>query len=133
MSVNDTGRPARKERSLVFIVDDDALLLEFAEVSLKQAGYQTWKFSDPEMALQGFREARPKPDLLVSDYAMGKMNGLELIEQCKASHAGLKTLLISGTAGAEILLDAPVRVDQYLAKPFEAAALVQMAAKALQS
>jgi DNA-binding NtrC family response regulator len=133
MSANETNRPPRKERTLLFIVDDDVLLLDFVEISLQQAGYRTRKFSDPETALHSFREARPKPDLLVSDYAMGKMNGLELIQQCKADHAGLKTLLISGTAGAEILMGAPVQVDQFLAKPFSADALIQTAAKALQS
>jgi DNA-binding NtrC family response regulator len=120
------------EQPLVFVVDDDALLLDFAETSLQNAGYRTKKFSDPEAALRSLREARSKPDLLVSDYAMGKMNGIELIGECIAIHPALKTVLISGTAGAEILLGAPVRVDQFLAKPFLAETLAQVASKALR-
>jgi len=55
--------------------------------------------------------------LLITDFAMGKMNGLELIQQCKVHHPTLKTVLVSGTAGVEILLDSPVPVDRFLSKP----------------
>jgi DNA-binding NtrC family response regulator len=116
---------------LIYVVDDDALLLDFAEAALRSAGYRTRKFVDPEAALQTLQKSRIRPTLLISDYAMGRMNGLELIEQCKAQAPGLKTFLISGTAGAEILLGAPVRVDQFLAKPYQAESLVQAVGRIL--
>ena len=60
----------------VFLVDDQELLLDLAEVSLSNRGYRLRKFHDPAIALRCFRKARKKPDLLITDYAMGKMNGL---------------------------------------------------------
>ncbi len=95
--------PRRKRKPLIYIVDDESLLLDLAEVSLQIGRYKIRKFQDPEVALTTFLAAKLKPDLLITDYAMGKMNGLELLERCKRVHAELRTVLVSGTAGAEIV------------------------------
>ena len=116
---------------LIYIVDDQELLLDLAEVSLKAEGYRLKKFTNPTAALKAFRRSRSKPELLITDYAMGRMNGLDLIEQCKASHAGLKTILLSGTMGAEIILDAPVKVDRFLGKPYQPSNLAELVRKLL--
>src|SRR5690349_24388340 len=96
------ARPIKKP--LIFLVDDQPMLLDLAEISLQGGDYSLKKFLDPEEALDSFLKARVKPDLLITDYALGKMNGLELIERCKAAKPDLKTILVSGTAGAEIVL-----------------------------
>jgi YesN/AraC family two-component response regulator len=57
---------------------------------------------------------------------MGKMNGLELIEKCKAVKPELKSILLSGTAGAEIVLDSGVKVDRFLGKPYQPAGLADL-------
>ena len=111
--------PRRKRKPLIYIVDDESLLLDLAEVSLQTGSYQIRKFQDPEAALAGFLAAKTKPDLLITDYAMGKMNGLELLERCKRVHAELRTVLVSGTAGAEIVLGAPLKIDRFLGKPYQ--------------
>lgn len=116
---------------LIYIVDDQEMLLDLAEVSLKSEGYRLKKFTDPVLALKSFLRSKSKPDLLITDYAMGRMNGLDLIEQCKAAHAALKTILLSGTMGAEIILDAPVKVDRFLGKPYQPANLAELVRKVL--
>jgi DNA-binding NtrC family response regulator len=118
-------RTGEKSQPLIYLVDDEPLLLDLAEVALKHDGYALKKFSDPDAALKSFLKARAKPALLLSDYAMGKMNGLQLIEQCKRAQPELKTILVSGTAGAEIVLSAPVKVDHFLTKPYQATALAE--------
>ena len=123
--------PDQGRKPLIYIMDDEPLLLELAEVSLQSAGYGIKRFQDPELALKSFLQANPKPDLLLSDYAMQNMNGLELIQKCKEIKPDLKAILISGTAGAEILLNAPVKVERFLGKPYEPAALVELARKLL--
>ena len=119
------SRPGRKRKPLIYIVDDEALLLDLAEASLEPGGYMVKKFQDPEEALRSFLREKTKPDLLITDYAMGKMNGLELIEKCKSAHPGLKTMLVSGTAGAEIILNAPVKVERFLGKPYQPTMLLE--------
>jgi DNA-binding NtrC family response regulator len=118
--IRNTARP------LIYLVDDQAMLLDLAEVSLDSEGYRLKKFTDPALALKSFHRAKPKPDLIITDYAMGKMNGLDLIEQCKACHPALKTILLSGTMGAEIIVDAHVKVDRFLGKPYQPSNLIDL-------
>jgi len=119
--------PDEQRKPLIYIVDDEPLLSDLAEVSLQSDGYEIKQFQDPELAWKTFVRDDPKPDLLLTDYAMGKMNGLELIQKCKELKPDLKTILISGTAGAEILLNAPVKVERFLGKPYQPSALVELA------
>jgi len=103
---------------LIYVVDDEALLLDLAESSLRPGKYEIKKFVEPARALQSFLNESHPPALLISDYAMGEMDGLQLIQNCKKIQPQLKTMLVSGTAGEDILDGAPVKVDRFLAKPY---------------
>ena len=127
------SRPAQKKLPLIYLVDDQPMLLDLAEISLQADGYDFKKFLDPEVALQSFLKARIKPVLLITDYALGKMNGLELIEKCKAARPELKSILISGTAGAEIVLDSNIKVDRFIGKPYQPANLSDLVRLVLAS
>jgi DNA-binding NtrC family response regulator len=124
---------AQKKPLLIYLVDDQPMLLDLAEASLQGEGYDLKKFVDPELALKAFLKARIKPALIITDYAMGKMNGLELIEKCKEVKPALKSVLISGTAGAEIVLDSPVKVDRFMGKPYQPANLAELVRRVLAS
>src|SRR5687767_15226738 len=115
----------KQKQPLLYLVDDEQLVLDVAEATLAPEGFRVKKFHDPEAALKDFRQAKSKPEVLVTDYAMGKVNGLELIQKRKAAHPSLKTLLISGMAGAEIMRSAPVQADKFLAKPYPSPTLVE--------
>jgi DNA-binding NtrC family response regulator len=123
----------RRKKPLIYLIDDQPMLLDLAEMSLRNEDYSIRKFDDPELALETFMKAKTKPELLISDYAMGKMNGLELIERCKSVHPPLKTILISGTAGAEIVLGSPVKVDRFMGKPYQPANLADLVRSVLAS
>lgn len=120
-----------RDKALIYLVDDQPLLLEYAESSLQAEGYSFQKFHEPEEALRAFLLAQNKPDLLISDFAMERMNGMELIEKCKRAHPSLKTIMVSGTAGAEILHQSPVKIDEFLAKPYPPATLVDLVRRVL--
>ena len=130
--ITQNTSPAPHKPAMIFLVDDHPTLLDLAEVSLKPDGYSLRKFEDPEVALEAFLNARVKPDLLITDYAMGKLNGIELIERCKAAKPDLKCIIISGTAGAEIVLGATVKVDRYLGKPYQPLSLAEMVRRVLE-
>lgn len=123
--------PGAKKKPLVYIVDDEALLVDLAEASLAPGGYIFKKFSDPEEALKAFSRARPKPDVLVTDYAMGKMNGLELLERCREKAPDLRCVLISGTVGAEVVLNSHVKVDRFMGKPYQPENLLELVRRVL--
>jgi DNA-binding NtrC family response regulator len=53
------------------------------------------------------------------------------MEKCKQLHPNLKTILMSGTAGAEIVLESAVKVDRFLGKPYQPANLSELVRRVL--
>jgi FixJ family two-component response regulator len=103
--------------SVVFIVDDEPMLLELAAVILKPIGCTVLTYRDPELALKEF--PLKKPALIVTDYAMGRMSGMDLIRECRRLDPNQKIVLVSGTVDEHIFLDAPVKPNRFLAKPYQ--------------
>jgi DNA-binding NtrC family response regulator len=103
---------------LIYVVDDEPMLLELASVILEPQGYHIRTFRDPEMAVKAFVSARPRPALLITDYAMHSMNGMQLIEKFRELEPKQKILLVSGTVTEEIFSESDCRPDAFLAKPY---------------
>jgi len=101
----------------VFVVDDEPMLLELAEAILKPLGYLVRTFRDPELALKEFSAARPA--VVITDYAMGRMSGMDLIRECRRLNPRQKMILLSGTVDEHVFADAPVKPDQFLTKPYQ--------------
>src|SRR6059058_4305513 len=87
----------KKPPPLVFVVDDSEALGEMIKIFLTDAGYEVEVFSNPLEALAAIQSSGPRPSLLISDYQMPGMNGLELIHRCKLIHPTLKVMLSSAT------------------------------------
>jgi DNA-binding NtrC family response regulator len=111
------NRP-KVDPKLVFVVDDEAMIGDVVQIVLKMDGYTPRFFLDPEAALKCFLEDETKPALLLTDFLMSPMNGMELIERCKQQLPELKTILYSGNAGEDILQHYVVNPDGFLRKPF---------------
>jgi two-component system, NtrC family, sensor kinase len=110
----------------VFVVDDEPMLLELAATILQPAGFTVRTFRDPQAALTEFSAANPRPAVLVTDYAMGAMSGLDLIRECRRIEPRQKILLLSGTVDENIYDDAPVKPDRFLAKPYQSQDLIAL-------
>ncbi len=118
-STNDYG-------PLIYVVDDEPMLLELATAILEPEGYRVKTFRDPELALETFCAAKPRPALLITDYAMHSMNGMQLVEQFRKLEPCQKILLVSGTVGEDIFRNAPAKPDKFLAKPYQASDLTRL-------
>ena len=110
--------PAASRDILIYVVDDESMIGEVVEVILKLKGFQPRFFTDPEAAYQSIVSEEPKPDLLLTDFLMSPINGMELIERCKRVQPELKTILYSGNVGDEILAYYSVKPDAFMSKPF---------------
>jgi CheY-like chemotaxis protein len=107
------------EKPLVYVVDDEVMILELISMVLEPLGYRVRTFADPAQAIRTYAAAVPRPDLLITDYAMHTINGMELIEQCRGLVPDQKILLASGTVGEEVFADTTAKPDRFLAKPFK--------------
>jgi CheY-like chemotaxis protein len=109
----------------VFVVDDDPGVLELVTEVLKIQGFTVKGFTDPVEALNDFRAEHGDDDLLVTDYRMERMTGLELIKGCRQECPSLRSVVISGIREEDELAKIPLESDRFLAKPFSVHALME--------
>ncbi len=117
MTAKSESKSTGRVGATVFVVDDEPMLLEMAALILEPLGYRVQTFRDPREALEEYAAARPK--LVVTDYAMGSMTGMDLIRECKQLNPGQKILLLSGTVDETIYAGDSVKPDRFLAKPYQ--------------
>lgn len=117
---------------LLFIVDDEPMIGGLISEVLQRAGHRTRLFQSPVAALAAFRDADPKPYILITDYQMDELNGLKLIAATTEIHPPLKTVLISGSVENVSLLTAAVSPTRYLPKPFEPRELITLIAELIR-
>lgn len=117
--------------TLVFIVDDELAVGGVAEYILQERGFRTELFSDPKRALQSLSGESESPSLLLTDFQMNGMNGMELIECSKRILPKLKTVLYSGNLEKAVTQRYPVTPDRILSKPFLPETLVNQIDSAL--
>ena len=109
---SNTGDPP----ATIFVVDDEPMLLDLAATVLQPLGFNVRTFRDPKRALAEYPVARPV--VVVTDYAMGGMNGLDLVRECRLVNPQQKTILLSGTVDENIYANAQIKPDRFLAKPY---------------
>ena len=103
--------------STIFVVDDEPMLLDLAMTILQPLGFDVRTFRDPRKALAEYPMARPV--VIVTDYAMGEMNGLDLVRECKRINPLQKMILLSGTVDESIFANSQIKPDRFLAKPYQ--------------
>ena len=125
MSQSDSSRASGKTELLIYVVDDTPELGEMLQLFLSRAGYNTKVFNDPLKALAALESSATKPDLLVSDFRMPGINGLELIHRCKLMHPRLKIISASAHMIHEEIEKYPIQPDRILTKPYSTAQLLE--------
>jgi CheY-like chemotaxis protein len=121
-----TGRPARDapvyQGSLVVVaVDDDRLVLTNTIAMLEDLGHIGFAASSGKEALDILRQQGPV-DVVITDYAMPYMTGLQLADAIKKEWPELPVIIATGFA--EMEPDAKWRQPR-LAKPFTEAELAR--------
>src|SRR3989441_11348218 len=124
----DTDNSAQKDpiavKTVFIVVDDEAIGTLLVQVIEQETPYQVVLASDGSQALKMLRTV--KPDVLILDYGLPDMNGLEFYDTIHAVKA-LKHLpvLIVSAETARIQKEIKARQLSQLQKPFELANLLQ--------
>jgi CheY-like chemotaxis protein len=111
----------------ILVVDDDALQLETLRRGLKNKGYQVLEALSGEEALRRFaRSNMGKIDLVLSDYLMPGMNGIELVKKIRQHYSSLPVILMTAYGEKELVIEAlRNRCDSFIEKPFTLDQLIQ--------
>jgi DNA-binding NtrC family response regulator len=100
----------------IWIVEDDRTIREAIEVILNKDGHITRAFRSAEESLQG---SETDPDLLITDYKLPGVNGIELIKKLKARSPGMESIVITAFGSIDLAVDAIKQgASDFLTKPF---------------
>lgn len=118
-------------QALVAVVDDQRVVAQMTASYLELQGYRTRTFYNSNEALKAIESGDLSPDLLLTEYEMGGVDGLELIERCKSRSPRLRSILSSSSfdkvsAGARTALP-----DRIMPKPYGPKALLGLVRSAL--
>jgi PAS domain S-box-containing protein len=115
--------PAADQASLVILaVDDDALVLTNTVAMLEDLGHNGIAASSGKEALDILRHHHGSVDLVISDYAMPHMTGLQLVSAIKKEWPELPVIIATGFAEMELEIHS---ILPKLAKPFTEAELAK--------
>ncbi|GCL66123.1 hybrid sensor histidine kinase/response regulator [Pseudaquabacterium pictum] len=100
--------PAPDRGQHVVYIDDDEVLVATVEVLLTRAGFRVSVFASPRVALQALGDALVDVDIVVSDYNMPELTGLEVATEVARIRPGLPVIVSSGYLSEDLLLGARV-------------------------
>ena len=118
----------------ILIVDDETDIREMIAGILEDEGFETRLAHDSDSAL-GTIETR-RPSLVVLDIWLqgSRLDGLELLDEVRASHPDLPIVIISGHGNIETAVSAIKQgAYDYIEKPFKADRLILVIARALEA
>jgi CheY-like chemotaxis protein len=113
--------PARAAR--VLLVDDDKRLLTVLSDMLRSGGHQVTTAANGEEAIASFDPARH--DVVITDLGMPKVNGWQVAEHVKTRAPDTRVFLLTGWGEGVTATESSKYVDQVLAKPISADALLE--------
>ncbi|MBC9030820.1 response regulator [Sphingomonas sp. JC676] len=126
------GAEAPAVRMRILLVDDHDAVRATTAAMLEDLGHSVAQANDGSIALEMVTQAPFEFDLILSDYAMPRLSGAELIRQLRDIRPGLRAVIITGYAEPDAALmrglDAPV-----LTKPFTPGQLMALLTKAAAS
>ncbi len=116
----------------LLFVEDDADLLSTMPRTLESLGYTVYTAADARQAIELLKQGHSF-DLVLTDFDMPGLNGIELSEYIKSHHQGLPVMLITGRSHALDYRQHPENIRLILAKPFNQADLSRAVARALNA
>ncbi|OKI46007.1 FAD-dependent oxidoreductase [Streptomyces sp. MJM1172] len=118
---------AETTRTVILTVDDDPGVSRAVARDLRRrygAGYRIVRAESGDSALEALRELKLRGDLvavILADYRMPQMNGIEFLEQALTVYPGARRVLLTAYADTNAAIDAinVVDLDHYLLKPWD--------------
>ncbi len=110
----------------LLVAEDDAAVLELAELALRVAGYTVLTASNGEEAIRVFEEHAEEIDMLIFDVVMPRLGGKEALEHILKKHPDLPHLFASGYSENAVHTNFIQNRDMHLlSKPYQTAALLR--------
>ncbi|MEX2155455.1 MAG: sigma-54 dependent transcriptional regulator [Gemmatimonadales bacterium] len=110
----------------LLLVDDDASVLRAIGDHFERIGYEVWRDSTGEQAIETFRRVRP--EVVILDLHLPDASGLAVLEQLRRDNAAV--ILLTGQGDIETAVRAmQLGAENFLTKPVDMAHLAAAAAR----
>lgn len=108
----------KKSEIFIALIDDEGGILEIYEEILSSIA-QVMCFKDPKLFIEHFEQPNPKiPDLIIMDFNMPKMNGVDMIRTIFKKGVRFPVILLSGYLDKDTAIKAvDIGVYKLLEKP----------------
>jgi DNA-binding NtrC family response regulator len=115
----------------ILLVDDEPLNLDLLEQELSELGYSVETAASGAEAIRRLPEI--SPDLVLLDYQMPEMNGIEVLNRLHKSQANLPVIIITAHGTIDRAVEAmKAGADDFIPKPFDPEHLAVVVKKALE-
>ena len=102
----------------IAVIDDEADLAYLFKEALSQIdGVQVFAFTDPSLALEHFKANHQNYRVVISDYRMPTMTGMELLSKIKDVNPAITRIMMSAFEIQDELFQECMCVDKFLQKP----------------
>lgn len=106
--------------SKILVVDDEKIVTSAFKALFKVEGFSDVNlFNAPKDAINFLKDN--KPDLIISDFLMPEMNGLEFLTEAKKIYPEVSMILLTGYADKENAIKAinEIGLYKYIEKPWD--------------
>jgi DNA-binding NtrC family response regulator len=102
----------------IMVIDDEKVVGDMLRINLAKHGYQVETFLSAAPALT--RLAEESFALIITDFKMKGMDGMELLKTVKAQYPGIHVIMITAFAHLDTALEAfRGQVHDFFPKPFK--------------
>src|SRR5260221_11110218 len=105
----------------ILIAEDDSVSRRLLQAALAKWGYEVVVTSDGQQAWEALQQA-PPPSLLILDWLMPGMDGLEICRKVRAlpAYRSAYIILLTGrTSKEDVISGLDAGADDYVTKPFD--------------
>ena len=121
--------------STIMVVDDEVMITKTISMLLKmKTVHKVISFNNPIEALKSEELKNNEVDLIISDFIMPDINGIEFLIKAKEIYEDVETILLTGYADKENAIKSinEVGVYYYLEKPWNNDELVKIICNAIE-
>ena len=138
----DTGQPMQTSRDLaikrgnarVAVVDDENDIVTTLQSILSNLGYRVSAYTDAQVALEEITSNPGHFDLIITDYSMPQLTGLEIARHLRDAGIEIPVILTSGYMSKEIEFTAKkIFALEFIAKPINTYHLAEVMHNILKS
>lgn len=103
----------------ILVVDDEAVMIDSIRIGLESSGHRVFMAHSAREAMDLLYFKGRRIDLVITDYLMPKMDGIDLLKAIRRRYPDLPVLIMTAFANKEMSVDAiKNRCQGFIEKPF---------------